>query len=517
MSVYEALTEQDKSDIEFYIRNYASSQGYYSGSLDLENCSLSYWNSNKEDLFELFGNKLVLETEISYNKSTNQMEADLSETNLTYGPFISKVKEACVEQARKEIETVWSTYPNWYYNIMGCFSTKSLVTNIYSGTKCTFTLKDEKIVMQNGEKVIRILHKIAKILKLEEEYEDFRIQHSMILNQQKFHGTLCLSIHPIDYMTMSDNRYNWSSCMSWIDEGCYREGTLECMNSPYVVVGYIKGSEPFTVSGHSFPNKKWRELFIVHPEMIMGIKGYPFANDDLEKMCVDWLRDLAIRNLGWEFPEAEAQKPSSNDYIWKYGEKCYGRHFDFDFMYNDTFTDRTLHYAHFPKGAKFDKYIGLDSEVRCIICGDYLEEYDCDGGLGTVCCDDCGGAERCSCCGERIRHGDAQYTLGGDSLCEYCWDNHAVWCKVADDYYYDDDLQNVYLVPRDFEPNGYSEFYNYPSTEFPADWLEDSIQIDGILVKQLHKKRFESWPWNTKYFLYEDEVTPDAFIEYWEN
>ena len=42
---------------------------------------------------------------------------------------------------------------------------------------------------------------------------------------------------------MSDNDYGWDSCMGWMNEGEYRLGTVEMMNSPCIVVAYIDGEE----------------------------------------------------------------------------------------------------------------------------------------------------------------------------------------------------------------------------------------------------------------------------------
>ena len=88
-----------------------------------------------------------------------------------------------------------------------------------------------------------------------EEFEDFRIKHSRILSEKEFIGRLSLSIHPLDFMTMSDNDSDWSSCMSWRTCGSYRRGTVEMMNSPCVVVAYLSASKPMVLDRGS--HFKW--------------------------------------------------------------------------------------------------------------------------------------------------------------------------------------------------------------------------------------------------------------------
>ena len=80
-----------------------------------------------------------------------------------------------------------------------------------------------------------------------DEWEEIRLAHSQIFNTNKMTGTLCLSIHPLDYATASDNDNGWSSCMSWRDDGCYRMGTVEMMNSPMVICAYFASCYFFPV------------------------------------------------------------------------------------------------------------------------------------------------------------------------------------------------------------------------------------------------------------------------------
>ena len=37
--------------------------------------------------------------------------------------------------------------------------------------------------------------------------------------------------------------------MSWADYGCYRQGTVEMMNSPLMVVAYLTAEEPMHMPG----------------------------------------------------------------------------------------------------------------------------------------------------------------------------------------------------------------------------------------------------------------------------
>jgi hypothetical protein len=101
-------------------------------------------------------------------------------------------------------------------------------------------LKDGKVLkIRNGSRPMRSIRKIAESYGIE-GFEHFMNKHSECLNQKSLKGTVHMSIHPMDYMTMSDNNEGWESCMSWANDGCYKQGTVEMMNSPCAVVGYLE-------------------------------------------------------------------------------------------------------------------------------------------------------------------------------------------------------------------------------------------------------------------------------------
>jgi hypothetical protein len=64
---------------------------------------------------------------------------------------------------------------------------------------------------------------------------------SQIIQEDKIKGTLCFSVHPLDYLSSSENTYNWRSCHSL--DGEYRAGNLSYMvdNSTFLI--YLKGAD----------------------------------------------------------------------------------------------------------------------------------------------------------------------------------------------------------------------------------------------------------------------------------
>ena len=162
---------------------------------------------------------------------------------------------------------------------------------------------------------------------------------SRVRNTAEINANLCLSIHPLDYMTASYNDNNWHSCMNWL-QGEYRRGVIEMMNSKCVVVAYLESAhDKLTFYGadvHYWNSKKWREFFIVRPNYITGIKGYPYWNRNLEDTVLFWLKDL--------YKDVFSGKYSNSISVWSYDNAVSDRNynvsvnFDFDCgpaMYND--------------------------------------------------------------------------------------------------------------------------------------------------------------------------------------
>ena len=273
---------------------------------------------------------------------------------------------------------------------------------------------------------MRALGKVAKEFDLP-GFEEFRIAHSQILNQKTINGTLYLSIHPLDFMTMSDNNCDWDSCMSWVD-GEYKQGTVEMMNSDCVVVAYITNEhEDFWFSNkYSWNNKRWRELFIVDRGLITGIKGYPYENEDIEKIVCEWLKELAETNLGWNY---------NDEYIHYVQRRIIDKetmpfyvHFKTHKMYND-FHSRER-YGFFNPDYIMTKIKNTNRPDRyhlvysgfseCMWCGDVFSDIS----SYSLICDNCNETIYCEHCHCELIDPDSYVYVKetGQYFCEDCYE-----------------------------------------------------------------------------------------------
>lgn len=382
-----------------------------------------YWNANKQGLYQVLGQNFILKRNVVYAKDISEITQSIRKAfyyNYHNSPVIYKFTEL-VDKIRR------------LYNdkSLSCLyiGADVLAENKYTGRRVTLsgehTVTNKPVYIQPGMKIIKMMSTLMKAFGVydAEEFEAFRQQHSVCLNDKSLSGELCLSIHPLDYATMSDNQCDWTSCMSWEDPdgGEYRVGTIEMMNSPYVVVAYLESHTPMSMpyGDDTWSNKKWRELFVVSPEIIMGIQGYPYPQSHLEKYVLDWLKELVETNTEWGSYLPDTLKVGkAGCAVYHQDHKIY-TYFSMNHMYNDIY--RTQHHpAYLPADIEWweeNRYLDLNlsGPAMCLSCGAIDEMCD-----NSLVCHECGGDIRCSRCGEYHSDSDDGRWISNDWFCYGC-------------------------------------------------------------------------------------------------
>lgn len=394
-----------------YVRNFST-------SCDSPECELShllrFWSKNKSYLQPHFPN-LIVSKQVSFEYP---VERSIQETFLSY-----KSKWSLALTEMRNLIPLSSPNSDEYYAFQRLFYASALSEN-----RCpdTYNFTSLGIKVQKGEKLMRVYKKLSEIAQIP-DFEFLRQDHSRILQNKKVKGELCLSIHPLDYITMSDNENNWSSCMNWMNEGEYRLGTVEMMNSPYVVVAYLRSPDK-EISWTDYSNgeiykwnsKIWRILLIVDPDRaIISVKDYPYNNEHLTKTAIQFLAET----LQWPVSEPyELPKGAYN--------------FDTCAMYNDcgSIPQYTLSIQDLPR----NQYFYYSGETECMICGKELYTVEHCNAEYTSCV-----AEEqlfyCECCDEHIREDESTHTLYGTLICDNCRDDYYVFDDLAEGYIEKDD------------------------------------------------------------------------------
>lgn len=450
MTPFEALTQEEQEKITNYIAEYGDEYRSPKNSVPLSYI-LRFWDSAKSDLFSLFGDKLILKYPITYAQPVEDIIQEcVDDPELT--TLIGELKVAFHSFDRT---ADYCTYSSLFY-LDKLLPGKFAPINTEPPYCVKYNNKEYKI--SSNTKTIRTLGKMARDTKdpnIIDLYEKLRIVLSRYTNQKELHGNLCLSIHPLDYMTMSDNDSGWDSCMSWVAEGDYRAGTVEMMNSPYVVVAYVESEHKQTTFADSFTwnNKKWRELFLVTPNLITEIKPYPYVNEFFTKEA---LRRLGALQQKASFSEA-IEIPIRETFTYKDKELTFSPRSTF--MYNDFgLTASNKHWALINENNldSWQPYINYSGTMNCMSCGDEIE-YNSDYS-NEVFCAPCLGESTftCDCCGRVVRNGnESSYWVEDRLLCEDCWENEVMYDPIKGEDVFIDDTYRLHLVSKDKEDLGY--------------------------------------------------------------
>ena len=458
MDLFESLPQEDVHQLWKYLEMYSDGSNVIAESAMSH--FLRYWNASKESFFYMFGKQFILKREVLFEKHTEELEEEMNGV-IRYGnAVVQKFIDAFTEKVNEIFE---DDHDNRYRLKLFVTDSTMLVRNQYDGPAFiipgSVTTNGRPLQVNSGCKVVKMVGKIADALNIKvsermckhcgstavnddgdckwcsgkiedcDGYEEFRRAHSLVLNQKKIKGTLCLSIHPLDFLTMSDNDCGWTSCMSWMEEyGDYRMGTIEMMNSPSVVIAYMEAKEPMMVCGREWSNKKWRQLYVVTPEMILGNRQYPYDNDTLQGTTIKWLRDLCTAAIGWgPYADETCQVRNNATNIFN-GSSRVHVNISTCYMYNDIYDNRLAYVKRdWDNHDYFD--LNISGAAVCTGCGDEIEYDTIDA--NRVQCRACDGSWRCDWCGDWHSEYTHAYYVGDNCYCEYCYHNELETCECC--------------------------------------------------------------------------------------
>ena len=426
MDLLNALSPWERSLISDYLCYYGDGGRPY----DLDHF-LRFWEGAKQDLFRAFGEKLILKKEFAFEKDADELANEMNEKI-----FYENSEARCfVDMFRDYVKRNFECNTTEYYALRSMvWDTDRLVENIWNGVSFVVpanrTVNKREIQVTQGCKLVKMIGKLAKAFGLDETlFEQFRQCHSQVLNQKKTKGRLCLSIHPMDYITMSDNACGWTSCMCWIDEpGDYRLGTIEMMNSPYCVIAYLEDDKKLCTDAGDWNNKRWRQLYYITHDMILGNKQYPYYSDSLQGQAIRWLRDLMNVMPGYgPYDQTATQIRNNKENVIDGDKKVYFR-ITMNYMYNDIYDERMAFLAS-QKLYDGETYnANFSGEAVCTECGAVIFPDDIDAHM-TV-CRSCNRDWQCSECGDWHGEYDSCYEVDGRSVCHYCY-SEAEACEVC--------------------------------------------------------------------------------------
>lgn len=292
----------------------------------------------------------------------------------------------------------------------------------------------EKFGANAGQKRSRVVNKLAKIFEVDKlaEFNANFARYADAINPVKIQRPTVISVHPIDYWTMSFGN-SWASCHTIDKEnirdrggqtygGCYSSGTESYMLDPSSVVFYTVDSD---YSGNMFElqDKINRNMFHLGEDVFVQGRVYPQGNDgalDVYKVFREIVQKVYSEITG--IPNLWINKKGTDEC----GDvtETYGTHYR-DYL---SYGDCNVSYA---KGndSSTVKRIVIGHNPICPCCGrvHYNEE--------NICCPECAhDGYECANCGSIIDDEDDVCWIDGSPYCRDC----ATWDEYAEEWTLDD-------------------------------------------------------------------------------
>lgn len=434
------------------------------------------WKTAKQSIIDSWGGKLIIST----------------------GPVIFDLSP---EEKRKRlnefIDVIYNTYENESLaEFLDIISTDFFANRLSQD----YYVDNMKIV--KGTKVV----KAFKYFESDERVlTDLQNQASMIIQEDKICGTLCLSVHPLDYLSSSENTYHWRSCHAL--DGDYRAGNLSYMVDSSTIVCYLKKDMELQKLPN-FPedvlwnSKKWRMLLFLEDqgEALFAGRQYPFFSPTALKLVrtaylayttqadyhwSDWYDDTITtfpRPEGTPYRDANVDNGRNvmlNGRI--YGmldlvtDAKNSMHYN-DLLYSSFYIPYYC-WCRYPKAPKRPLHFSIGGSVPCLCCGNY---YSSDMGSGTMICVDCdykhGTSDNeyctyCACCESRIIRAEGRWVHGiGELVCQHCFETQTQVCDRCEESWYTCDIKyshkhKQYLCPncREHYPERhyFTPFFDY--------------------------------------------------------
>ena len=287
-------------------------------------------------------------------------------------------------------------------------------------------------------------------------------------------GTLCFSVHPLDYLSSSENTYNWRSCHAL--DGEYCAGNLSYMVDKSTVICYLKGANnaklPMFPDDIPWNSKKWRVLIYVSDywDLLFAGRQYPFNSDyGMEIVRKELLIRLKKEHWSYcdwtdpiidEIPDSYDHRYDLNEThimmrgnLYKMSEVVIDNpgstHFN-DVLRSSIYRPHYTLINNKPWFRHDFSRVHVGGECNCLRCGKapikLTESFMCDectlqyGDLDTDT------FTYCDCCGRRIFVDDS-WIVDGDEVCDNCVHTECFYCDECEEYHFN--TARVYLEEED--------------------------------------------------------------------
>lgn len=341
----------------------------------------------------------------------------------------------------------------------------------------------------SGDKIpkdMKLLKAFKYFVSDPEILNDIQSEASRIIQKDKIEGKLCISVHPLDYLSLSENTHNWRSCHAL--DGEYRGGNLSYMVDSSTVICYLKSDRDEVLP--NFPedvkwnSKKWRVLLFFSENWDMMFAGRQYPMELVSG--IDYVKDNLLPQIGFsahwspwlkekishleekdvysyfkspyvpkghsliKMKDLVINKPGSLQFNDLLSSSCYDP--VYSYRMRKTFWWKFNDAARYDVDVRDDTKFYIGGKCNCLRCNE--EEIELSE---TMMCFDCelkyGHSESdvfgtCPCCGERFIFDDGWWIeSAGETICERCAEEYTCTCGHCYERFYKD--RGTYLDEKD--------------------------------------------------------------------
>ena len=243
------------------------SQNFYNEPLNGIDSLFETWYQNKRDF--IFHN---FDGELTYNMGNVSFELD---------------ENAKTEKLQRFSDRVYDYYNNaplssWLSQITPQEFYNNLTTVEYTIPLYMFWPPRSKESDLHVPKNFKVVRAFKFFEEDEDKLKQLQNEASQIIQENIVSGDLCLSVHPLDFLSLSENVHNWRSCHAL--DGEYRTGNLSYMLDSATVICYLRADKlgilPHFPESIPWNSKKWRILLFFSSDRTFVFAGrqYPFAS-----------------------------------------------------------------------------------------------------------------------------------------------------------------------------------------------------------------------------------------------
>jgi len=514
--------------------------------------NLEKWQANKEHLYNLLGGKMIYKSDTFLGTATDEVISE------AYDNFLQQLDEWANNSDYETRDNIITLMRVTRFNV--CkegFLNNKFTYNYASQDFYDLPKPKNAFYVEEGSKYSKSMKFFIKDKDILRRIQDLYSTYTQKLSTNKKMMNVYLSIHPLDYLTVSENRYGWRSCHA-ISDGDYRAGNFNYMVDNTTLVAYVMEDKEEDLFNDTYwpigevrwNSKIWRCLIHIDEKGMFLNKQYPYTSDvflDQTEVVLDELTNHLF--------DKKVVANRSERVAWE--------NTDYPMFFSDLDNNDRGVYAkelkdkeayRMPNGNLGYVTVRIGEDAYCLDCGTLgaSDTYSCT-------CNQCSGTSECCCdiCGS-YWPSDSMYYIHDENVCPNCRDDNYFECGSCHELFHNDygHYSNLFgstlcdqcytSITSSLEPfnilylsnqstintdtnmkiisnsrdhidkifNGYTYLSNDDKFLAISEYYDIYVSINGIIGRSIPYSTHTHWHFNEILSILEKERTKEMFNNY---